>query len=340
MNRNQVLIIGVASILFASVTPSAKAQLTSEEAAKKYGWGFDNFTDTEFSWDVYCNSFFGVPVDTNLSWATATFDKAFYEGIFKTQVPSGGGGGSGNCFGLSLLSLMMNKYGGYYGYCAPPMFYKAVDSQLHRVINIMHGRQVSLAALETIADQGVGGHSQNSTYFVTLMQQTLAKEGPCLVSITKTPSPTGGGHTLIAYNVVDAGGGNSHIMVVDVNRIWVKNDSLNRGWYLSGQNYIDCGPSISPSQWRFRMATRLSDWPTDGNDMTPAQPLGHGHVFAFPISVVGPPGRAPMSLGLSIGQILQKAFLSDALGGSNQGQRTSSTPRRGDKLKLRKYQRR
>lgn len=339
MNRNYFLTVAV-SILLASVTPSVKAQLTPEEAAKKYGWGFDNFTDTYFSWDVYCNSYFGVPVDTNLSWATATFDKAFYEAVFKTVLPTGGcvppANCEGNCFGLSLLSLMMNKYGGYYGYCAPPVFYKTVDSKLHRVVNIMHGRQMSTAALEAIVDQVIGGHSQNSTYFVSLMRQTLAKEGPCLVSITMTPVPGTGGHTLIAYDVVD-GGGHSYIKVVDVNRLWIKNDSLNRGWYVSGQNYIDCHSSY-PSNWRFRMAGRPTDWPTD-NEKVPS-PLGHGHLLIFPISAVGPPGRVPSSIGLSIGEILQKVFISDAVRQQFPKQQESSTSINGNKPERNEHRRR
>ena len=49
----------------------------------RYGWGFRNFSDTVFSWDVYSHSFFGVPLDSDGIWLSATFDKLFYEQAFR-----------------------------------------------------------------------------------------------------------------------------------------------------------------------------------------------------------------------------------------------------------------
>lgn len=314
MIRKLMLIMLVAVVLALNFPSNSIAQ----HPAETYGWGFRNFVDSAFSWDIFRNSFFGVPADPDLSWATATFDRLFYEQVFETKLPdpAGNGTGAGNCFGLSLLSLMMNKYGGYYGYCAPPIFYRGdttkcggmtnpcdgpTDPQLRRVINIMHGRQLSLAAIESYFDQARNGHSQIASNGVTLAQQTLAKEGPCLVSITKEENPTdgSGGHTMLAYAVTNLGpAGHFRIWVVDPNRIWVNPRPTDRGWYTSNQNYIDCnGPT-----WRFRMGEdAASDWPTSP---------GHGHLVILSPSALGLPGRVPSSLGLAVGELLNKLLLS------------------------------
>ena len=51
------------------------------------------------------------------------------------------------------------------------------------------------------------------------------------------------------------------------------------------------------------MAGDTVDWPT-----------GAGNLIIIPMSLVGPPGRVPSSLGLSMGDLLSKLFLSDRSG--------------------------
>jgi len=292
---------------------TAGAQNPDPTAPAKYGFAFRNFVDSMYSWDIYCHSFFGVPLDPNLTWATATFDRLFYELAFKTKLPDPAGNhtGAGNCFGISLMSLMMTKFGGYYGYCAPTNAWRGdtnwnnptgpFDHNLRRVINIMHGRQLSVAALETYLDQAQSGHSQNCNNGYQLAIQTIAKEGPCLVSISNNANPAdgSGGHTLIAYGATENPPGQGHIWVVDPNRLWVCPTPRDRAWYLGDSNHIDC--NLGTGAWKFRMAGDTTDWPS-----------GAGNLIIIPMSVVGPPGRVPSSLGLSMGDLLNKLFLSDA----------------------------
>lgn len=293
----------IISIIFA-------AQIKAQHPAETYGWGFDNFGDTVFTWDIYSHTFFGVPEDENSSWLTATFDKLFFEQAFETTLPQDAGG---NCFGLSLLSIMMNKYGGYYGFCAPPNYYGSdvdgngapLNALLKRAINIMHGRQLSLACILSYIDQAAGGHSQTATYGVNIAKQTIAKEGPCLVNITKELLPAEGGHSMIGYEVTDEGPGKYKIWVVDPNRIWADTSAVNRGWYMGDSNFIN----IDGNNWTFRMAGRLSDWPTNDPDDVPGGSLGEGHLTILPISVAGPPGRTPSSMGLSVLTILSKIII-------------------------------
>ncbi len=302
----------VLTLLLACGRDAAPAQNPDPTAPAKYGFSFRNFTDTMFTWDIYCHSFFGVPLDQNNSWATATFDRLFYELAFKTMLPKGGGsgGGAGNCFGISLMSLMMNRFGGYYGYCSPTNAYKGdtnfygatgpFDPALHRIINIMHGRQLSVGALETYLDQAQSGHSQDCNNGFQLAKQTIGKEGPCLVSISNSANPAdgSGGHTLIAYGVTENPPGHGQIWVVDPNRLWVVLTPRDRGWYAGDSNHIDC--DLGTGKWRFRMAGETTDWPS-----------GPGNLIIIPMSLVGPPGRVPSSLGLSMGDLLGKLFLSD-----------------------------
>jgi hypothetical protein len=320
MKRNHLL-IALATFIFAANHPSKSI---AQHPAEKYGWGFRNFVDSSFSWDIFSNSFFGIPADPNLSWTTATFDKLFYDLAFETKLPDpdDNGRGAGNCFGLSLLSLMMNKYGGYYGYCAPPIHYTGdisacggeddpcggpTDPQLRRVINIMHGRQLSLAAIEAYLDQFRQNNSLDASYGVALAQQTIAQEGPCLVGITKEGNPAdgSGGHTMIAYEVTTLGPGHFRIWVVDPNRIWINPNPDDRGWYTLGQNYIEC----KGKKWNFRMKNKASDWPTDGDDDNPGQDPGKGHLVILSPTAIGLPGRVPSSLGLSVLALLEKLII-------------------------------
>jgi len=286
----------------------APAQNPDPTAPARYGFAFQNFSDSFFTWDIYCHSYFGVPLDSTLTWATATFDRAFYELAFKSMLPNGGGSSngnsSGNCFGISIMSIMMNKFGGYYGYCIPTSAYPGdnsgpYDQKLHRAINIMHGHELSAAVLETYLDQAQSGHSQNCNYGFQLAQQTIGKEGPCLVSITNQQNPAdgSGGHTLIAYGVSENPHGHGQIWVVDPNRLWA-DTSYGRHWYMGDSNHIDC--DLGSGKWSYIMAVN-TPWPT-----------GSGNLIIVPASLAGPPGRVPSSVGLSMADLLNKLLLSDA----------------------------
>lgn len=309
---NLLLISGV---MLVCAGRHASAQNPDTTAAQRYGWGFRNFSDTVFTWDIYAHSFFGVPLDPGGTWMSATFDKLFYELAFRKTLPNPNddGKGIGNCYGISLLSLMVNRFGGYYGYCAPTQSWLGDtswsgtggpdDPALRRLINIMHGRQLSLASIRTYLDQAMNGHSQNANHAVALARQAIGKEGPCVISITKTTNPVGGsGHSLIAYGVTTDAGGHSKIWVVDPNRLWAVPSSRDRGWYSGDSNYVACDPG---GDWTFTMSDG-DIWPESGG----------GHIIIIPLALIGTPGRVPSSLGLSVTEILSKFYLS---GGSGRG---------------------
>ena len=298
--------------------------VAQEHPAEKYGWGFINFGTPSFGWDIYRNSFYGIPVDSNTAWFTAPFDKLFYDLAFETTLadPTGAGtGGAGNCFGLSILSMMINNFGGYRGFCAPTIQYTATDGTgaptrpgLLRAINIMHGHQISLLFIQSVIEQVNGGHALDAAYGVARAKQDIAREGPVLLSVTKSLLPTDGGHAIIAYDVEDLGGGNHRIKVVDPNRIWVTPGASNRDWYLDDSNSVH----VNGHDWSFMMAGKLSAWPTEDPDDVAGATPGSGNLTIYPLSVAGPTSRTPSSLGLGVTSLLSQVFIMNqngALGG-------------------------
>jgi hypothetical protein len=262
----------------------------SAQPAKEYGFGFNNFSDPELGWDIYRNSFYGIPE----SPASAAFDAIFYEAAFKSAISK-----SGNCYGISLLALLMVRDGGEMGYCAPPYQYSGdmnsgagpTDPKLRRVINVLHGHQLSLASIMEMLDQIGGSHSHDGSVVIKRCETLIAKEGPCIVSVTKSFNPSDGGHSMIAY----AATGNK-IMLVDPNRIWANTNDAHRHWYEADSNYIECGSGY----WKFDMKSMLP---------APLWPTGAGHLTVYPLSVAAPTGRVPSSLGLNAAELLAKIFI-------------------------------
>ncbi|MFA6234376.1 MAG: hypothetical protein WC824_09390, partial [Bacteroidota bacterium] len=262
-------------------------QTSAQLPAKEYGFGFDNFKDLSVSWEIFQNSFYGIPESS----AAAAFDALFYELGFKEKICA-----SGNCFGMSLLSILMNRDGGHMGYCAPPYQYSGdmnygggpSDAKLRRVINILQGHQLSLACIMEMLDQITGLHSQDGSKVIKRCEATIAKEGPCIISVTKTLNPSDGGHAMIAYAVAG-----DKIMVVDPNRVWANTNDGHRDWYEGDLNYIEC----MPGNWKFFLNDTIT-WPTS-----------KGHLTVYPVSVAEPTGRTPTSLGLNVSDLLAKIFI-------------------------------
>src|SRR5258708_17959433 len=84
----------------------------SDDYAATSAWQFKNLKDPTFSWDLYRDTFIGIP--PNEDPLSSPFDVLFYENLYKSKLSE-----SGNCYGMSLLSLMILQNGGHLGYCAP-----------------------------------------------------------------------------------------------------------------------------------------------------------------------------------------------------------------------------
>jgi len=293
----------------------ATTAVYADDYASKNGWRFLNFSecssctppiDNTLSWAVYRDALIAIP-PTEDAWSSA-FDVLFYEQLFKSELSK-----AGNCFGMSLLNLMIQKNGGHMGYCTPVTQYSGdpnadavdamgnltgrgngpTDMRLRHVINVMHGHQVNLPSVQFFLDIFAKHFNRDGAYAFDQVNYWQSRGDLTLVSITPTWNPADGGHTLIAYKTDDHAG--KKIFVLDPNRTW--GNSTDQIWYNNEANFIQ----ITNHAWSFGMASG-STWSGD--------PGTGGNIVITPISVAGPLSRSPASLGDSvIGQLLNTLVL-------------------------------
>jgi hypothetical protein len=281
-------------IAFIAAFPAAGA---AQPYAKTNAWQFGNFDDPTFPWDLYRDTYIGIPPNED-PWSSA-FDVLFYEQVYKSKLSK-----DGNCFGMSLMSLMMLKNGGHLGFCLPVWQYSGdianpgtgpTDPMLKRAINVMHGHQVNLPTVQLILDVIAQHKNRNGSYAFTVFQTARTQNDLTLISITKSLDPNDGGHTLVAYDTQDLGGGNKRIYVYDPNRNW--SDATGQAWYTTGMNFVQ----INGTAWSFTMADGTT-WSGD--------PASGGNILITPISVTGPHSRSPASLGDQIiGRVLNELLI-------------------------------
>ena len=268
----------------------------SQHYAEKKAWYIDNWPDSVLSWEIYRTSFIGIP-PTRDPYSSG-FDVLFYDLAFKSEISK-----KGNCFGMSVMSLLMLSKGGYYGFCLPIPQYSGdlysdlgpSDPNLRKAINAIHGHQLSLPALKFMLDIIARGKQRDGIYAYNQFLYYKSKDDPTVISVTKSTSPADGGHTMVAYDakIVD---GYRRIYLYDPNRSWA--DPAKRTWYTSGKNYITIDSTASHG-WTFH----------HGTDWWSGDPGGGGNIMIFPLSIVGPTARSPMSLGLSVSDILAQFFV-------------------------------
>jgi len=299
MKRKKIIIAWLAVFIFLSVLCF---ELRAEHYAEKYGWYFRNFKDPTLSWEIYRDSFIGIPPQKSAS----PLDILFYETIYKSELSK-----PGNCFGMSLMSLMMISKGGYLGYCLPIPQYSGgiytdtgpTDKNLRYAINQMHGHQVSLPALSFVMKIIADGNRSNGKYAYNQVIYYKKKEDPTLISISKNVNPGDGAHTMVAYDAKTVSG-KMRIYLYDPNRTWA--DSTSRNWYENHKNYIEID---NLGNWKFEKTTdkdpTKSKWWSGGPST-----VWSGHILVFPISIVGPTARVPSSLGLNVITKIKTIFIS------------------------------
>ena len=180
-------------------------------------WRFDNFTTAELPWERYRDTFIGVPPDRD-PWSSA-FDVVFYDNLYKTELAK-----EGNCYGMALTALLLFKYEGHQGFCAPAYQYTESsvadpNAPLTLLINQMHGHQVNLPSLRLLLDIIASSKNRDGNYAYDQVNYYWSQDDPTLVSITKSLNPSDGGHTLIAY-AAQPFLGQKRIFVYDPNRPW------------------------------------------------------------------------------------------------------------------------
>lgn len=311
--RTCISVITAFSLLGAA--PLALAQHPTDEEA----WRFNNFRtmsalpwSTDFTWKLYRDTFIGIPPERD-PWSSA-FDVLFFDLLYETEL-----GSAGNCYGMTLLSALITHKGAHLGFCAPVSQYSGdsvgtmttldldgdgnpdrhfrgpTNDRLREVINRLHGHQVNLATLLFFRDIILVGKNRDGQYAYDQVLYYKMRDDPVLVSITETLNPADGGHTMVAY---DAGmvGGQQRIFVYDPNRPGaIPTDP----YYTGDQNVITIGTGGS---WEFLMAGETVPWS--------GSPSSGGNITITPISVTGPTGRTPSSMGLDILHVVTMIFIS------------------------------
>ena len=304
--RNSILALFLAAL----AAPAA----ADDHPAEKYSWSFPNFRGDPcvpgldfYSWDLYRQTFIGIPSDEE---SNLGFDYDIYKAAFETKI-----GGPGSCYGMVLMSLLINDKGGNLGYCGPVgqysgdtvgtsahtckgggiQFQGPTDPNLRRAIWEMHGHQLNLAAVRYYLEQIAKGQVSNGL----MAYNMVAASKPCIVSIIKDKwSIFGAGHTILGYDA-QVVGGQKRIYVYDPNRTWAVDNILNRGWYTNEDNFIWLDGS---GDWHFTMAGG-TEWSSPG-----------GLISITPLSIAGPRDRNPGSMGFGAGEIVnQVAFTGDAV---------------------------
>jgi hypothetical protein len=274
---------------------SATVRLPADDYASKNGWRFVNFDDSTLSWEIYRDTFIGIPPTEDV--VSSAFDVLFYDQVYKTLAKKG------NCYGMSLLNLMMQKNGGHLGYCAPVTMYSGdatstkmgpTDPLLRRAINVMHGQQVNLPSVEFMLNIFAQHYNRDAAYAYDQFNYWQSRGDLTLVSITKSLNPSDAGHTMIAYRASDLGGGNKKLFVLDPNRTW--GSVTDQMWYNTESNYIQ----ITNHAWSF----------VHGSDTWSGDPGTGGNLVITPVSIAGPHARSPASLGDTIiGKLLNTLLL-------------------------------
>lgn len=88
--------------------------------AEAYSFAFHNFDSSDDlpwsstpDWSLYRDTFLAIPPEHDP--LSSLFEYAFFEIIYKEEI-----GKSGNCFGIALLSLLLNKKGAHLSVCGAP----------------------------------------------------------------------------------------------------------------------------------------------------------------------------------------------------------------------------
>ena len=321
-----------------------------------YSWSFVNFSSDHcappaeyYTWERYRETYIGVAPAPGANG----FDDLFYNLVYEEEL-----GSSGNCFGLSLLSLLINDKGGHLGFCGPVASYTGDnegvpplandeceaeantvhrlgpdDPELRRAVEEVHGHQVNLAAVRYTID-AIAQSQATPTHAYAMVQENA----PLLINIVRDISdPFGAGHTMLAYEARQVGN-ERRIYVYDPNRsLGDENTSDHpeahlldqREWYENGDNHIKI---FDDDSWEFRFGGWIVETDEEGDPVEDEDgfpvveanmwPDGQGLMLAIPLSIVGPRDRNPAAMELSVTTLLEKIFLS----GSNASLAQVSSP--------------
>lgn len=266
-----------------------------DDYAKLNGWGFRNWKVDSLSWDMYEQVFIGVNLKDPQDWA-------WYEFYCKNA-------DGGQCFGMSLLSVVILKEEGHLGFCKPVYTYPGdnispytgpEDSLLRKAIMLMHGHQLGHACIKWLLQSWEAGTYKDAKFAYDQVKYYLAMNDPPIISILKS---SGKGHAMVPYRCEKKGSSEWRIYVYDPNRPY----QSNSGYYDGDSNYIKIEALSSGLgyKWSFKR-----DWGEVWSGGT-TKKVFEGGILVTPSSLIKPSSRNPLKLGAALGDIGSLLLTSD-----------------------------
>jgi hypothetical protein len=259
---------------------------------KNDGWYFENFSEGDFTWDLFRESYLGVNPTENC--VEAPLDCAFFE-LFKKTAQYG------NCGGMSLLALALFKFGGFMGFCAPAsQYFGGSDgpdrSDLKRAINILQARQFNVNGIRNIIELSQTNGINNAVKALGRVKELLAK-GDYPVIVIANNLIGGDAHTLIAYDYEDNPNSTKFIHLWDPNNPY----NLDPDHYDFSKPNPQCRLEIKGEQnWKYISGYFIPNKHDvieyEGNNP-------NAWCFVVPMSLIIQKARHPMSVGMAIDAI-------------------------------------
>jgi len=254
-------------------------------------WFFDNFKDSNVSWNVFRESYIGVAPSRSLDFDGIFFDELFTNTLYNP----------GNCYGIDVMAMLIMKNGGRLGYCHPPYVYDGKihtsggdstgpsDHNLKIAIEMTHANQANYGFLSFMLDVLAKGKLRDGNYAYFQVQQYLAMGDQPILCISDTSGELGGlaskeGHVIVPYKTEESGG-IKKIYVYDPNRSYYASGADGKDFYEGGNNVVTIDGS---NHWFY---------PFIGGDMAwNGSPDKGGRLVAVPLSIAGRKDRLPQSL--------------------------------------------
>ena len=265
-------------------------------------WAFENFSDSNVSWNIFRQCFIGVsPTESG----SGNFDLIFYNDVFKNTLYN-----PGNCYGMDVMAMLMMVNGGCQGYCHPPYVYPPanntnytapLDPNLHTAINILHGYQISQAFIGFLLDGFSLSTIRDGNQVFAQVHQYLEQGDQPIVSISTGVIPGGdSGHVVVPYFQDTLDANTRRIFVYNPDwSIYKPPGDPDHQVYTQGNNFITIK---NDGTWSFPFNYPPAP-PWSGS------PSSGGLCIAIPLSVAGKKDRLPESLFSDANQAISSIFI-------------------------------
>ena len=285
MKKTSVVLLAGFLLILGAV--SSTAQPYDHTYPQKYGWtNFDNFQTKDLPWTIFAESFIGISPTKDC--VLSPMDCALYEIVEPIL-------SEGNCFGMSLLSVLLLKEEGHLGFCRPTRQYLEgsdgpQDKMLRRAINIMACHQLGKDCMTWLIELLKGQNASDGKYAYDRVKEYLLKGDNPVLSLIPT---AGKGHVIVPYLCeYNQSTMERYIYVYDCNR---RGDST---YHKNKENYVKIDMFGKWSFWHDGETLAKGNIWRGGPD-----PNDGGTIMAIPSSIAKPASRNPLSIGALVSEL-------------------------------------